>query len=66
MTKAIFNYNFDLLIIFAISGYDVNYYFLGRMGVVQYVKNNFLQTLGKSEQEFFILSFVRKKSFRTL
>ena len=30
-----------------IPGYDVNYYFFGRMGVVTYVKNNFLQTLGK-------------------
>ena len=56
MTKAIFNCNFYFLIIFAFSGYDVNYYFLGRMGVVKYVKNNFLQTLGKSGQEFFILT----------
>ena len=29
-----------------ISGYDLNYYFLGRWQIVTYVKNNFLQKLG--------------------
>ena len=28
-------------------GYDISYYFLGRMGFVVYVKNNFLQKIGK-------------------
>ena len=30
-----------------ISVYDLTYYFLGRMGFVRYVKNDFLQKLGK-------------------
>ena len=29
-----------------LSGYDINYYFLGRMNIVKYVKNDFLQKLG--------------------
>ena len=28
------------------AGYDINYYFLGRMNIVKYVKNDFLQKLG--------------------
>lgn len=30
-----------------LPGYDITYYFLGRMGFVTYVKNNFLQKLGE-------------------
>ena len=36
--------NFSL---FMSLGYDITYYFIGRMGFVQYVKNNFLQKLGE-------------------
>ena len=32
---------------FEISGYDANFYFWGRIGLLNYVKNSFLQKLGK-------------------
>ena len=39
--KVIINYSFLIS-----PGYDINYYFLGRMNIVKYVKNDFLQKLG--------------------
>ena len=43
----------------SISGYDLTYYFLGRMGFVRYVKNDFLQKLGKVLELKISLRFAR-------